>query len=181
MNTETVTVADKTFKMMISAETIVQRIKVLGEQINQNFADKKPVLVGILNGCFLFMADLVKEINIPCEIAFMKVSSYHGGMESKRVITEDYDLKMDITNRHVIIIEDIVDTGNTMRFIVDKLQARNPASVNIATLLYKPDAMEQNLDLQYVAFEIENKFVIGYGLDYKGLGRNLNEIYQVVM
>ncbi|MGI4727245.1 MAG: hypoxanthine phosphoribosyltransferase [Janthinobacterium lividum] len=181
MNTKTITVADKTFKMMISAETIAQHIKVLGEQINQNFADKKPVLVGILNGCFLFMADLVKEINIPCEIAFMKVSSYHGGMESKRVITEDYDLKMDITNRHVIIIEDIVDTGNTMRFIVDKLQARNPASVNIATLLYKPDAMEQNLDLQYVAFEIENKFVIGYGLDYKGLGRNLNEIYQVVM
>ncbi len=181
MNPETVTVADKTFKMMISAETLSERIKVLGEQVNQDFADQKPILIGILNGCFLFMADLVKHINVPCEIAFMKVSSYHGGMESKRVITEDYDLKMDVSGRHLIIVEDIVDTGTTMRFIVDKLQARNPASVNIATLLFKPDAMEHQLDLQYVAFEIENKFVVGYGLDYKGLGRNMNEIYQVVL
>ncbi len=181
MNPETVTVADKTFKIMISAETIGERIEVLAEQINQDFADKKPVLIGVLNGCFLFMADLIKHINIPCEIAFMKVSSYHGGMESQRVITEHYDLKMDISGRHLIIVEDIVDTGTTMRFIVDKLQARNPASINIATLLYKPDAMEQYLDLKYVAFEIENKFVVGYGLDYKGLGRNLNEIYQVVL
>ncbi|RYE19599.1 MAG: hypoxanthine phosphoribosyltransferase, partial [Sphingobacteriaceae bacterium] len=166
MNFETVNIADKSFKLMISAENIAERIKVLGEQINQDFADQKPVLIGILNGCFLFMADLVKEINVPCEIAFMKVSSYHGGMESKRVITEDYDLKMNVSGRHLIIVEDIVDTGNTMRFIVDKLTARNPASVSVATLLYKPDAMEQNLDLQYVAFEIENKFVVGYGLDY---------------
>lgn len=181
MNPKTVTVADKTFKMMISAETLSERIQVLGEQINQDFADKKPVLIGILNGCFLFMAALVKHINVPCEIAFMKVSSYHGGMESQRVITEDYDLKMDVSGRHLIIVEDIVDTGTTIRFIVDKLQTRNPASVSIATLLYKPDTMEQELDLQYVAFEIENKFVVGYGLDYKSLGRNLNEIYQVVL
>ncbi|MGI4751940.1 MAG: hypoxanthine phosphoribosyltransferase [Janthinobacterium lividum] len=180
MNPETVTVADKTFKIMISAETIAERINVLGEQIKQDFTDKKPVLIGILNGCFLFMADLVKQIEIPCEIAFMKVSSYHGGMESQRIIMEDYDLKMDVLGRHLIIIEDIVDTGTTMRFIVDKLNARNPASITIATLLYKPDAVEQQLDLKYVAFEIENKFVVGYGLDYKGLGRNLNEIYQVV-
>ncbi len=181
MNPETVTVADKTFKMMISAETLSERIKVLGEQLNQDFADKKPVLIGILNGCFMFMADLVEHINVPCEIAFMKVSSYHGGMESQRIVSEDYDLKMDVSGRHLIIVEDIVDTGTTMRFIVDKLQVRNPASVNIATLLYKPDAMEHQLDLQYAAFEIENKFVVGYGLDYKGLGRNLNEIYQVVL
>ncbi|RYE29499.1 MAG: hypoxanthine phosphoribosyltransferase [Sphingobacteriaceae bacterium] len=181
MKPETVTVADKSFKIMISAENIAKRIEVLGEQINHDFEDKKPVLIGVLNGCFLFMADLVKHLSIPCEIAFMKVSSYHGGMESKRVITEDYDLKMDVSGRHLIIVEDIVDTGNTMRFISDKLAARNPASVNIATLLYKPDAMEQDLELKYVAFEIENKFVVGYGLDYKGLGRNLNEIYQVVL
>lgn len=181
MNTETVTVADKNFKMMISAETIAERIQVLGEQINQDFADKKPVLIGILNGCILFMADLAKQINIPCEMAFMKVSSYHGGMESQRVITEDYDLKMDVSGRHLIIVEDIVDTGSTMRFIVDKLSARNPASVTVATLLFKPDALEQQLDLKYVAFDIENKFVVGYGLDYKGLGRNLKEIYQVVL
>ena len=166
---------------MITAETIADRIRVLGGEINRDFADKKPVLIGILNGCFLFMADLVKQIDVDCEIAFMKVSSYHGGMESSRAITEDYDLKMAVSGRHLIIVEDIVDTGNTMRFIVDKLQAKKPASVSIATLLFKPVAIEQKLDLQYVAFEIENKFVVGYGLDYKGLGRNLNAVYQVVL
>ena len=176
-----VAVADKTFKIMIDAETIQQRIVELSAQINASFTDKKPVFIGILNGCFLFMADLIKQIDLDCEIAFMKVSSYHGGMESKRVITEDYDLKMDISNRHIVIVEDIVDTGDTMRFITDQLKARHPASVSIATLLFKPDAMEHQLaELKYVAFEIENKFVVGYGLDYKGLGRNLNEIYQLV-
>lgn len=153
---------------------------MLGDDLNQDFQDKKPVFIGILNGCFLFMADLIKHIDIPCEVAFMKVSSYHGGMESKRVITEDYDLTMDVSGQHLIIVEDIVDTGNTMRFITDKLKARNPASVSICTLLYKPEAMEHQLqELNYIAFEIENKFVVGYGLDYKGLGRNLNGIYQL--
>lgn len=180
MMLDKVEVADKTFKLMIDSATIQKRIVELGEEINQEFKEKKPVFIGILNGCFLFMADLIKQIDIPCEVAFMKVSSYHGGLESKRVITEDYDLKMDITNRHVILVEDIVDTGNTMRYIVDKLKVRNPAAVSIVTLLYKPDAMEHLLDeLKYIAFEIENKFVVGYGLDYKGLGRNLNEIYQL--
>lgn len=181
MKPEIVTVADKTFKIMIDGETIQKRILKLGEEINASFIDKKPVFLGILNGCFLFIADLIKQIDIPCEVAFMKVSSYHGGMESKKVITEDYDLKMDIAGRHIVVVEDIVDTGNTMRFIVDKLKARNPASVSICTLLYKPDAMEHQIDeLKYIALEIENKFVVGYGLDYKGLGRNLNDIYQVV-
>ena len=180
MKPDYVAVADKNFKLMIDEATIQNRIAEIGEEINQEFNEKKPVFIGILNGCFLFMADLIKQIDIPCEVAFMKVSSYHGGLESKRVITEDYDLKMDITDRHIILVEDIVDTGNTMRFIVDKLKVRKPASVNITTLLFKPDAMEHQLDeLKYIAFEIENKFVVGYGLDYKGLGRNLNEIYQL--
>ncbi len=166
---------------MIDGATIQTRIEELSVELNHEFEGKKPVFLGILNGSFLFVADLIKQIDIPCEIAFMKVSSYHGGMESKRVITEDYDLKMNIADRDIVIVEDIVDTGNTMRFIVDKLKARSPASVSICTLLYKPDAMEHQIDeLKYIAFEIENKFVVGYGLDYKGLGRNLNEIYQVV-
>ncbi|WP_299288948.1 hypoxanthine phosphoribosyltransferase [uncultured Mucilaginibacter sp.] len=181
MKPETVTIEDKTFKIMIDAETIRQRIVELGAQLNAEYQGKKPILLGILNGCFLFMADLVKQIDIPCEIAFMKVSSYHGGMESKRSVTEDYDLKMDIGNRHLIIVEDIIDTGHTMHFIVNKLKARNPASVSICTLLYKPDAMEHEIEeMEHVAFEIENKFVIGYGLDYKGFGRNLNAVYQLV-
>ncbi|RYE00824.1 MAG: hypoxanthine phosphoribosyltransferase, partial [Sphingobacteriaceae bacterium] len=148
MMPEIVAVADKTFRMMIDAETIRQRIAELGAEINASFIDKKPVFIGILNGSFLFMADLIKQIDADCEIVFMKVSSYHGGMESQRVVTEDYELKMDITNRHLIIVEDIVDTGTTMRFIVDKLNAGNPASISIATLLYKPQAMEHQLDLQ---------------------------------
>ncbi|MVN20263.1 hypoxanthine phosphoribosyltransferase [Mucilaginibacter arboris] len=181
MKPDEVAVADKIFKRMIGSETIQNRIVELGEELNQEFEGKKPIFLGILNGCFLFMADLIKQIDVPCEVAFMKVSSYHGGMESKKVITEDYDLKMDITNRHIVIVEDIVDTGHTMRFITDKLVARNPASVSIVTLLHKPDAMEHQIDeLKYIAFKIENKFVVGYGLDYKGLGRNLNDIYQVV-
>ena len=181
MKPETVTIEDKTFKIMIGAETIQARILEIGANLNQQYEGKKPVLLGILNGCFLFMADLVKQIDVDCEIAFMKVSSYHGGMESQRVVTEDYDLKMDISNRHVVIIEDIVDTGHTMRFVVDKLKARNPASVSICTLLHKPTAMEHQIEeMEHIAFEIENKFVVGYGLDYKGFGRNLNEIYQVV-
>lgn len=181
MKPETVTIEDKTFKIMIDAETIQARILEIGTKLDQQYKGKKPILLGILNGCFLFMADLVKQIDVDCEIAFMKVSSYHGSMESHRVITEDYDLKMDISNRHVIIIEDIVDTGHTMRFVVDKLKARNPASVSICTLLHKPTAMEHQIEeMNYIAFEIENKFVVGYGLDYKGFGRNLNEIYQVV-
>ncbi len=182
MKPETVTIEDKTFKIMIDAETIQQRIVELGAQLNAEYQGKKPVLLGILNGCFLFMADLVKQVDIDCEVAFMKVSSYHGGMESKRMVTEVYDLKMDISNRHVIIIEDIIDTGHTMHFIVNKLKARNPASVSICTLLYKPDAMEHEIEeMKHVAFEIENKFVVGYGLDYKGFGRNLNAVYQVVL
>ncbi len=181
MKPETVLIEDKTFKIMIDAETIRTRILEIGAQLNQQYEGKKPVLLGILNGCFLFMADLVKQLNIPCEIAFMKVSSYHGGMESQRVITEDYDLQMDISNRHILIVEDIVDTGHTMRFIVDKLKAKKPASISICTLLHKPAAMEHQIEeMEYIAFEIENKFVVGYGLDYKGFGRNLNEIYQVV-
>jgi hypoxanthine phosphoribosyltransferase len=181
MKPETVAIEDKTFKIMIDAKTIQSRIVEIGAQLNQQYEGKKPILLGILNGCFLFMADLVKQINIPCEVAFMKVSSYHGGMESARVITEDYDLKMDISNRHVIIIEDIVDTGRTMHFITDKLSAKKPASVSICTLLHKPTALEHQIEeMKYIAFEIENKFVVGYGLDYKGYGRNLNEIYQVV-
>jgi len=181
MKPDEVAVADKVFKKMIDSETIQNRIVDLGEELNREFEGKKPVFLGILNGCFLFLADLIKQIDIPCEVAFMKVSSYHGGMESKKVITEDYDLKMDIANRHLVIVEDIVDTGHTMRFIVDKLKTRNPASVSVVALLYKPDAMEHQIDeLKHIAFEIENKFVVGYGLDYKGLGRNLNDIYQVM-
>lgn len=172
-------VADLQFELLISNATIMQRVKEIAEQINLDFRDRTPVLVGILNGSFLFIADLVKELNIDCEVAFVKLASYHGGMASTRTIRDDFDLNIDINGRHLILIEDIVDTGRTMDYLVNKLNKRGPASVTICSLLLKPKALECKLEeLKYVGFEIGNEFVVGYGLDYRELGRNLKEIYR---
>jgi hypoxanthine phosphoribosyltransferase len=176
-----VKVDDLEFEKMIPFETIEERIIVLGAALTEQYKDSLPVFVGVLNGSFMFMADLVKQVPIPCHIAFMKLSSYHGGLATTRTITEEFDLKVEIAGRDVILVEDIVDTGNTLRYLVDKLTALKPRSVKVCALLYKPDAMEHQIpELQYVGFEIENKFVVGYGLDYKELGRNLKDIYQLV-
>jgi len=174
-------IAELTFEPMISYETIEKRTIEIGSILAKKYQDKTPVFVGVLNGSFMFMADLVKQVPIPCHIAFMKLSSYHGGLATTRTITEDFNLKVDIKGRDVILVEDIVDTGNTLRYLVDKLRSLNPASITVCTLLYKPEAMEHEIpELEYVGFEIENKFVVGYGLDYKELGRNYKDIYQLV-
>ena len=176
-----VKIDDLEFEEMIPFEEIAQRTAILGETISREYEHSTPIFVGVLNGCFMFMADLLKQVNLPCEVAFMKLSSYRGGLESTRSIREDLDLNVDIQGRHVILVEDIVDTGNTLRYMVDKLSALNPASIKVCALLYKPEAMEHDIpELQYVGFEIENKFVVGYGLDYKELGRNLKDIYQLM-
>lgn len=170
-----------TFEPMIAHETIAQRTIEIGSILAEKYKEKTPVFVGVLNGSFMFMADLVKQVPIPCHIAFMKLSSYHGGLATTRTITEDFNLKVDIQGRDVILVEDIVDTGNTLRYLVDKLKSLNPASITVCALLYKPEAMEHEIpELEYVGFEIENKFVVGYGLDYKELGRNYKDIYQLV-
>jgi hypoxanthine phosphoribosyltransferase len=170
-----------TFEPMISYETIGQRTIEIGSILAEKYKDKTPVFVGVLNGSFMFMADLLKQVPIPCHIAFMKLSSYHGGLATTRTITEDFDLKVDVQGRDVILVEDIVDTGNTLRYLVDKLRALNPASITVCALLYKPEAMEHEIpEMEYIGFEIENKFVVGYGLDYKELGRNYKDIYQLV-
>lgn len=170
-----------TFEPMISYETIAKRTAEIGAILTEKYQHKTPVFVGVLNGCFMFMADLVKQVPIPCQLAFMKLSSYHGGLATTRSITEDYNLKVDIAGRDVILVEDIVDTGNTLRYLVDKLRTLNPASITVCALLYKPDAMEHDIpEMEYIGFEIENKFVVGYGLDYKELGRNYKDIYQLV-
>lgn len=169
------TIKDKTFIPFISAETIQARIQELANQINQEYADKQPLIVVVLNGAFVFAADLVKHLTIPCEITFIRVASY-AATESSGQLKQILGLNDDIAGRDLILVEDIVDTGLTICEVCSQLQAKSPASIAIATLLFKPTALKKPLDLHYVGFEIENRFVLGYGLDYDGLGRNTPDI-----
>jgi hypoxanthine phosphoribosyltransferase len=175
-------IGDLEFEPLINYDTIEKRVKEIAQQLNADYADKTPIFVGVLNGCFMFIADLVKEIIVPCEVAFTKLSSYHGGLTSTRIIKDDYDLSVNIEGRHVVLVEDIVDTGNTLNYLIAKLEVRRPASITICALLLKPAALEHKFDeLKYVALEIENDFVVGYGLDYMEQGRNLKGIYKRVV
>ncbi|GAB3898079.1 hypoxanthine phosphoribosyltransferase [Spirosoma agri] len=166
-----ITIKDKTFVPFISAEAIQTRIEELAEQINQEYADKCPLIVVVLNGAFLFAADLAKHLTIQCEITFIRVASYTA-TESTGQVKQILGLNDSIEGRDLIVVEDIVDTGLTLFEVRDQLLAKGPSSIAIATLLFKPTALTKQLDLHYVGFEIENRFVLGYGLDYDGLGRN---------
>ena len=180
--TMNIKIADLEFEPLITAEEIQNRIKEIAAELNADYKDKTPIIVGVLNGCFMFMADLVRHVDVPCETAFTKLSSYHGGTTSSRKISHDVELMVDIANRHVIVVEDIVDTGNTLDYFVDRLKERHPASVTVVALLLKPEAVEFSVEeLQHVAFQIPNEFVVGYGLDYMELGRNLDGIYKRVV
>ncbi|MBK0379961.1 hypoxanthine phosphoribosyltransferase [Mucilaginibacter segetis] len=174
-------IADLEFEPLIAPDAIQKRIVQVAQQINEDFKDQKPLFVGILNGSFMFIADLVKEIVVPCDITFTKLASYFGGVSSSRKIRDDFDLSVSIEGRDIILVEDIIDTGNTIKYLVEKLTVRNPASITICSLLLKPDSLEDSIEeLRYVAFQIPNDFVVGYGLDYKELGRNLKGIYKKV-
>jgi hypoxanthine phosphoribosyltransferase len=174
-------VADLEFEPLISEKLIVERAKAIGKQLNADYQHSIPVFVGVLNGSFLFFADLMKQIDIPCQIAFTKLASYYGGTTSKLKIRDDIDLMVDIKGRDVLIVEDIVDTGNTLHYLIDKLKQREPASLKVCSLLLKPKALKKEIaELKYVGFEIKNEFVVGYGLDYQELGRNLRDIYKKV-
>lgn len=170
---------DKSFETYLSEATLQERIKELGEQISADYAGKRPLFVAILNGSFMFAADLLKHIMPEAEICFIKLSSYKGTQSSGKVITA-IGLDDDLFGRDVILIEDIVDTGKTLHSFLPRLFHQQPKSLRMATLLHKPEATEHPLTLDYVGFTIPNKFVVGYGLDYDGLGRNLKEIYQLV-
>jgi len=172
-------IADLEFEPLIKSKAIEERIKTIGQQINTDYQHSIPVFVGVLNGSFLFIADLIKQIDIPCEITFTKLASYYGGTKSSLKIRDDIDFSVDIKGRDVVIIEDIVDTGNTASYLIEKLKAKNPASIKLCSLLLKPASLLKKIDeLKYVGFEIENDFVVGYGLDYKEMGRNLKDIYK---
>ncbi|WP_029274887.1 hypoxanthine phosphoribosyltransferase [Pedobacter borealis] len=171
-------VEDKAFEIFLENDTLNKRIRLLGIQINVDYEGKCPLFIGVLNGSFLFMADLIKEINVPCEVAFMRVASYEGTASSGNV-KELIGLPDNIEDRDIIIVEDIVDTGLTLTHILKTIKEKNPASIKVASLLLKPSALKYEIEeLEYVGFEIPNEFVVGYGLDYNGLGRNLTDIYR---
>ena len=171
-------VHDKQFEPYLTAEEIATRIKMVAQQINEDYAGKKPLFIAILNGSFMFASDLFKEVTIDAEICFIKLASYKGTKSTGHVITA-IGLDMDIIGRDIIIIEDIVDTGKTISEFLPQIHHQQPASVKIVALLHKPDAMVYPVRIDYLGFTIPNKFVVGYGLDYDGLGRNIREIYRL--
>lgn len=175
----TIKVHDKEFTPYITSEEIEIQVQRVADEINKDYADKKPLFVAILNGAFIFAADLLKKLNIESEICFIKLASYKGIKSTGKVITA-IGLDAELYNRDVIIIEDIVDTGKTLFQFLPQLHHQHPASLKIASLLHKPGAMVHPINIDYLGFTIPNKFVLGYGLDYDGLGRNFKEIYQLV-
>ncbi len=173
-----ITLHDKTFDTYISDNQIQEKIRIIADQLNKDYEGKKPLFIAILNGSFMFAADLFKYITIDAEICFIKLASYKGMKSSGNVVTA-IGLDQDIYGRDVVILEDIVDTGKTLHEFLPKLEHQQPRSLKIATLLHKPEATKFPLQIDYLGFTIPNKFVVGYGLDYDGLGRNLKEIFQL--
>jgi len=172
-------VLDKKFQPYIKAAEIQEQIAKLANEINADYKDKKPLFIAILNGSFMFASDLFKELTIEAEICFIKLASYKGTKSTGNVITS-IGLDEPLKDRHVIIIEDIVDTGKTLHEFLPQLINQQPSSMKIAALLHKPEALLFPLTIDYLGFNVPNKFLLGYGLDYDGLGRNLKEIYQLV-
>ncbi len=176
---EFIQVKDKTFKISVSSEEIQNAVEVVANQINDELKGENPIFLGVLNGCFMFMSDLMKQINIPCEVSFIKFSSY-SGTETTGKVKQLIGLNENIEGRSVVIVEDIVDTGITMKNLIETLQEKKPKQIKVATFLQKPDALKCDVTLDYVAMKIPNEFIVGYGLDYDGFGRNLNEIYTII-
>lgn len=174
-----VTIKDKTFETFIPEEEILRRVKAVADRINVDLAGKNPLFLAVLNGAFVFAADLLRMITIPCEISFVKLASYEGTTSTGKV-KEVIGINENLAGRTVVIVEDIVDTGLTMKQMVETLGTRQPESVHICTLLLKPDKLKVDLDIEYVAMEVPNEFILGYGLDYDQQGRQLRDIYTLV-
>lgn len=163
-------------EIMISSEEIQDKVKELGERVTTDYAGERPLLVGILRGAVVFLGDLMRAVDLPCEIDFMDISSYGAGTSSSGVVRILKDLEEDITGRHVLIVEDIVDTGLTLSYLTRALLARKPASLEVCALLTKPSRRKSEVNVKYLGFEVPDEFVIGYGLDYAGAYRNLPDI-----
>ena len=175
----TIKVKDREFEIFLKEEDIQKEIKRVASEINRDYKDKEPLFLCILNGSFMFAADLLKDVNIPCNVSFVKVASYVG-TDTTGKVKELMGLQEDVEGRHIVIVEDIVDTGYTMRDVLDSLAKKNAASVNVCALLCKPDKLKVDINLKYLAMNIPNGFIVGYGLDYDGFGRNSRDIYKIV-
>lgn len=171
-------VLDKTFEPYLKEAAIQEKITELAGQLNKDYAGKRPLFLSILNGSFLFTADLFKQITIEAEVSFIKLASYKGTSSTGNVITA-IGLDANVKDRHIVILEDIIDTGKTLHHYLPQLDSMQPASVKIAVLLNKKEALQYPVKVDYACFDIPNKFVVGYGLDYDGLGRNSKDIYQL--
>ena len=174
----TIQVLDKTFEPYLKEAAIQEKITELAGQLNQDYAGKRPLFLSVLNGAFLFTADLFKQITIEAEVSFIKLASYKGTSSTGNVITA-IGLDINVKDRHIILLEDIIDTGKTLHHYLPQLENMQPASVKIAVLLNKKEALQYPVQVNYTCFDIPNKFVVGYGLDYDGLGRNSRDIYQL--
>ncbi|SHM59561.1 hypoxanthine phosphoribosyltransferase [Cyclobacterium lianum] len=170
-------IEDLSFELFIPEEKLLKRVKELAAAINQDYYGKSPILLAVLNGSFMFMSDICKEINLEAEITFVKLASY-SGTKSTGNVNNLLGIGQSLKDREVIVIEDIIDTGKSMRHLLDLIRPEKPASVHIASLLVKPDALQEEIDIRYRGFDIPDLFVVGYGLDYCGKGRNLRQLYQ---
>lgn len=173
---QTIQLKDKRFRPHIVSEDIIKQVKRVAKEIEKEYKDKLPLFVVVLNGAFMFASDLMKAIDLDCEITFVKLSSYQGTHSTEKV-KEIIGLNNDVSNRDIIIVEDIVDTGITMENLLLDFAKLKPSSVKIATLFFKPGSFQKDFNVDYVGFEIANDFIVGYGLDYDQLGRNLKDIY----
>jgi hypoxanthine phosphoribosyltransferase len=175
----TIQIKDKKFALSIPESEIQTAVRKVAEAINHDIAEKNPLFICVLNGAFMFAGDLMKNVNIPCEITFIKLSSYEG-LYSSGSVKEIIGLNESVVGRNVVVVEDIVDTGITMERILNSLRAKGANEIRVATFLQKPDALQRDIQIDYVAMRIPNDFIVGYGLDYDGYGRNLKDIYTVV-
>jgi hypoxanthine phosphoribosyltransferase len=174
-----VKIKDKSFRVSIPEAEIKNRVKLLAQQMSKDLEGKNPLFLAVLNGSFVFAADLMREMTIPCEISFVKLASYQGTTSTGK-IKEVIGINEDLSGRTVVIVEDIVESGQTMKRMIESLGTRNPASVQICTLFFKPEKLKEDLTLDYVAFRIPDDFIVGYGLDYDQQGRELKDIYTIV-
>jgi len=179
MNEQRIKVIDKEFEIFIQNNKINEEIQKVANQINIDYKKKKPLFVVILNGAFMFAADLFKKLEIECEVSFVKLSSYQG-MKSTEKVKKIIGLNESIAGRSIIIVEDIIDTGITMEHLLEELGAMKPHDISISTLLFKPDAFRKDYKIDYIGLDIPNDFILGYGLDYDGFARNLPDIYKLI-
>ena len=173
-----ITLNDKSFRVLIPAEDIDKAVSRVAEQLNERYEGRTPIFLGVLSGSFHFLSDLVRKIDFESQVTVVKLSSYNG-TESTGNVTQQLGIDIDIEGRDIIIVEDIVETGHSMSYLLDYLRAKRPASVAICTLFFKPDKFLYNYKIDYTALSIGNEFIVGYGLDYNQLGRNLKDIYVI--